>query len=153
VQTDAQWEALVAEIGAPDWARDSRFHTAAKRKAHEDDLDRLLAACTASEDRYELMNRLQKRGVPAGVVQKADDRFTRDLQLQERGYFVPLPQSEIGTWPVEGFPAKCQNMLVDVGGLPGRGAPCMGEDNDSVYRDLLGLTPEEIATLREDWII
>ena len=29
----------------------------------------------------------------------------------------------------------------------------MGEDNDHVYRDLLGLTPEEIATLREEWVI
>ena len=153
VQTDEQWEALVAEIGAPEWARDTRFTTAEGRKAHEDDLDRLLTEFTMGEDRYDLMARLQKRGIPAGVVQKADDRYARDPQLKERGYFVPLPQSEIGTWPVEGFPAKCQNMLVDVGGLPRRGAPCMGEDNDFVYRDILGLTPEEIATLREDWII
>jgi hypothetical protein len=29
----------------------------------------------------------------------------------------------------------------------------MGEDNDAVYRNVLGLTPEEIATLREDWVI
>ncbi len=153
VQTDAQWQALVAEIGTPEWARDTRFATAAGRKTHEDDLDRLLASYTTSEDRYELMNRLQKRGIPSGVVQKADDRCTRDLQLKERGYFVPLPQSEIGTWPVEGFPAKFQKMHVDVGGLPGRGAPCMGEDNDTVYRDLLGLTVEEIATLKEEWVI
>jgi crotonobetainyl-CoA:carnitine CoA-transferase CaiB-like acyl-CoA transferase len=153
VQTDEQWEALVTEIGAPAWARDARFQTALGRKTLEDDLDRMLSEYTKSEDRYELMHRLQRRGVPAGVVQKSVDRYTRDPQLQERGYFVPLPQSEIGTWPIEGFPARCQNMLVDVGGLPGRAAPCMGEDNDSVYRDLLGLTPEEIAALREDWII
>jgi crotonobetainyl-CoA:carnitine CoA-transferase CaiB-like acyl-CoA transferase len=153
VQTDEQWEALVAEIGAPVWARDARFQTAAGRKAHEDDLDQLMAECTKSEDRYDLMARLQQRGVPAGVVQKSVDRCTRDAQLQTRGYFVPLPQSEIGTWPIENFPAKFQNMPVEVGGLPGRGAPCMGEDNDSVYRDVLGLTPEEIAALREDWII
>jgi crotonobetainyl-CoA:carnitine CoA-transferase CaiB-like acyl-CoA transferase len=153
VQTDEQWQALVTAIGAPDWAREARFVTAEGRKAHEDDLDRLLAECTKSEDRYELMRRLQQRGVPAGVVQKSVDRYTRDQQLKERGYFVPLPQSEIGTWPIEGFPAKFHNMLVDVGGLPGRAAPSMGEDNEAVYRDLLGLTPEEIAALREDWII
>jgi crotonobetainyl-CoA:carnitine CoA-transferase CaiB-like acyl-CoA transferase len=153
VQTDEQWGALVAEMGAPDWSCDVRFQTAAGRKAHEDDLDRLLAEFTKNEDRYDLMSRLQKRGVPSGVVQKADDRCTRDPQLQERGYFVPLPHSEIGTWPIEGFPAKFQKMRVDVGGLPGRGAPMMGEDNDTVYRDLLGLTPEEIATLREEWVI
>ena len=153
VQTDEQWEALVAEIGAPSWTRDAHFQTTVGRKAHEDDLDRLLAEFTKNEDRYDLMHRLQRRGVPAGVVQKSVDRYTRDPQLQERGYFVPLPQSEIGTWPIEGFPAQCQNMRIDVGGLPGRAAPIMGEDNDYVYRDILGLTPEEIAALREDWII
>ena len=153
VQTDEQWQAFVAEIGSPDWARDARFQTAAGRKANEDDLDRLMAEFTSSEDRYDLMHRLQKRSVPAGVVQKADDRYLRDPQLKERGAFVPLPHSEIGTWPIEDFPAKFQNMLVEVGGLPGRAAPCMGEDNDAVYREVLGLTPEEIAQLREDWII
>jgi crotonobetainyl-CoA:carnitine CoA-transferase CaiB-like acyl-CoA transferase len=44
-------------------------------------------------------------------------------------------------------------MPVDVGGLPYRAAPMMGEDNDHVYRDILGLTSAEIATLREEWII
>ena len=112
-----------------------------------------MAEFTSSEDRYDLMHRLQKRSVPAGVVQKADDRYLRDPQLKERGAFVPLPHSEIGTWPIEDFPAKFQNMLVEVGGLPGRAAPCMGEDNDAVYHEVLGLTPEEIAQLREDWII
>jgi len=153
VQTDEQWQALVAEIGAPDWACDARLQTADGRKAHEDDLDQLMAQFTQSEERYDLMSRLQKRGVPAGVVQKSVDRFTRDRQLQERGYFVPLPQSEIGIWPIEGFPAKFQNMPVAVGGLPSRAAPCIGEDNDYVYRDILGLTSEEIAALREDLII
>ena len=153
VQTDEQWQALVAEIGSPGWARDARFQTAAGRKANEDDLDRLMAEFTKGEDRYELMHRLQKQSVPAGVVQKADDRYLRDPQLKQRGAFVPLPHSEIGTWPIENFPAKFDTMPVEVGGLPGRAAPCMGEDNDAVYRDVLGLTPEVIAQLREDWII
>jgi hypothetical protein len=44
-------------------------------------------------------------------------------------------------------------MPVDVGSLPGRGAPVMGEDNDYVYGKILGLQPEEIAALKEDWVI
>ncbi|MGH7934683.1 MAG: CaiB/BaiF CoA transferase family protein [Candidatus Binataceae bacterium] len=153
VQTNEQWEALVTEIGSPAWARDSRFKNADERKANEDDLDRLIAEFTKGEDRYELMHRLQKRGVPAGVVQTAADRCERDPQLKQRGYFVPLPQSEIGTWPIEGFPARFQKMPIEIGGLPGRAAPLMGEDNDYVYREVLGLKPEEIAALREDWVI
>lgn len=153
VQTDAQWQELVAEMGSPDWAAETRFHTAAGRKANEDALDRLMVEFTKHEDRYKLMDRLQKRGVPSGVVQKSVDRFTRDPQLKERGAFVSFPHSEIGSWPIEDFPAKFHTMPVSVGGLPGRGAPCMGEDNDVVYRDVLGLSVEEIAQLREDWII
>jgi crotonobetainyl-CoA:carnitine CoA-transferase CaiB-like acyl-CoA transferase len=153
VQNDEQWQALVVELGSPEWATDPRFKTAGARKANEDDLDRLMAEFTRNEERYDLMNRLQKCGVPAGVVQNAADRCQRDPQLQQRGYFVPLPHSEIGTWPIEGFPAQFLKMPVAIGGRAGRAAPLMGEDNDYVYRQILGLTPEEIATLREDWII
>ena len=153
VQNDEQWQAFVVEIGSPEWATDPRFKTAGSRKAHEDDVDRLMAEFTRNEERYDLMTRLQKRGVPAGVVQNAADRCERDPHLKQRGYFVPLPQSEIGTWPIEGFPAKFLKMPVEIGGLAGRAAPLMGEDNEYVYGQVLGLTPEEIATLKEDWII
>jgi crotonobetainyl-CoA:carnitine CoA-transferase CaiB-like acyl-CoA transferase len=153
VQNDADWNALAAELGSPEWTRDPRFATADGRKAHEDDLDRRLAEATRNEDRYALMDRLQRRGVSACAVQTAADRVERDPQLKARGYFVDLPHSEIGTWPIEKFPAKFDAMRVEVGGLPARGAPMMGEDNDYVYRELLGLKPEEIATLKEEWII
>ena len=153
IQNDAQWASLAAEIGAPAWTRDVRFASATGRKTNEDELDRLMAEATLSADRYDLMNRLQRRGVPAAAVQKADDRCERDAQLKARGYFVPLPHSEIGTWAIEGFPAKFTRMPVGVGGLPHRGAPMMGEDNDYIYRNVLGLTAEEIATLREEWVI
>ncbi|HKV53954.1 MAG TPA: CoA transferase [Candidatus Binataceae bacterium] len=153
VQNDAQWQALVSEIGSSQWAHDARFTNAAARKANEDELDSLIATVTREHDRYELMDRLQRRGIPAAAVQNAADRFDHDAQLKARGYFVPVPHSEIGTWPIEGFPAKFERMHVDVGGLPGRGAPMMGEDCDYVYGEILGLKPEEIASLREDWII
>jgi crotonobetainyl-CoA:carnitine CoA-transferase CaiB-like acyl-CoA transferase len=153
VQNDADWNALAAELGSPEWTRDLRFATASGRKAHEDDLDRRLAEATRNEDRYALMDRLQRCGVSACAVQTAADRVERDQQLKERGYFVPLPHSEIGTWPIENFPAKFDAMRVEVGGLPGRGAPAIGENNDYVYRELLGLKPDEIATLKEEWVI
>ncbi|HXD90099.1 MAG TPA: CoA transferase [Candidatus Binataceae bacterium] len=153
IQNDAQWSALIDEMDTPEWARDTRFAKAANRKAHEDDLDRGVAEYTKNQDRYELMDRLQKRGIAACAVQTAADRCERDDQLKARGYFVPLPHSEIGTWPIENFPAKFESMRVEVGGLAGRGAPMMGEDNDYVYREILGLKPEEIATLKEEWVI
>jgi crotonobetainyl-CoA:carnitine CoA-transferase CaiB-like acyl-CoA transferase len=153
VQSDDQWRALVDEMGQPDWALDAYFATAASRKQNEDDLDAKLTSCTIGCERYELMNRLQARGIPAGVVQKASDRFDRDPQLKARGYYVDLPHSDIGTWPVEGFPAKMSRSPAEVGGPTGRAAPKLGEDNDSVYGRLVGLSDAEIAALKEEGVI
>jgi crotonobetainyl-CoA:carnitine CoA-transferase CaiB-like acyl-CoA transferase len=153
VQTDPQWQGLTEVLGSPQWALDARFAEAAGRKANEDELDRQLASCTMLEERYTLMTRLQARGIPAGVVQKAPDRFDHDPQLRARGYYVDLPHSEIGTWPIEGFPAALSRSPADVGGLTGRAAPKLGEDNDYVYRELLGLTADELAALKQEDVI
>jgi crotonobetainyl-CoA:carnitine CoA-transferase CaiB-like acyl-CoA transferase len=153
VQSDAQWRAFVEEIGSPAWALDSRFASAAGRKTDEDELDRNLNTCTSVHDRYELMNRLQARGIPAGVVQKAPDRFDSDAQLKARGYYVDLPHSEIGTWPIEGFPAKLTGSPAVVGGLTGRASPKLGEDNDFIYQQVFGLSAAEMAALREENVI
>jgi crotonobetainyl-CoA:carnitine CoA-transferase CaiB-like acyl-CoA transferase len=153
IQSDPQWQGLVAEMGSPDWARDGCFATAAGRKRCEEEIDAKLTAFTVEQDRYDLMARLQVRRIPAGVVQRAADRFDRDPQLKARGYFVDLPQSEIGTWPVEGFPAKLSASPAYVGGLTGRAAPKLGEDNDFVYRELFGLSAEELRALEAEEVI
>src|SRR5262249_22317862 len=144
IQDDDQWAHFIEEMGSPEWARAPRFTHASGRKAHEDELERLVGQFTQGQERYALMERLQKHRIAAAVVQNGADRCERDQQLSHRGYFVPLPQSEIGTWPIEGFPAKFHNTPIDVGGPPGRAAPLIGEDNDYVYREVLGLKPEEI---------
>jgi crotonobetainyl-CoA:carnitine CoA-transferase CaiB-like acyl-CoA transferase len=153
VQSDEQWRSLIDTIGSPAWATDARYATASGRKANQDEVDRQLTVFTITQDRYALMDRLQSRGIPAGVVQKSSDRFDHDPQLKARGYFVDLPHSAIGTWPVEGFPAKLSGSPADVGGRTGRAAPKLGEDSDFVYREILGLTSDELAQLREEDVI
>ena len=153
VQTDDQWRALIDEMGKPAWALDACFVTAESRKTNEDDVDAKLTTYTIGCERYDLMNRLQARGIPAGVVQKASDRFDRDPQLKSRGYYVDLPHSDIGTWPVEGFPARMSRSPANIGGPTGRAAPKLGEDNEFVYGELVGLSDAEIAALKEEGVI
>jgi crotonobetainyl-CoA:carnitine CoA-transferase CaiB-like acyl-CoA transferase len=153
IQSDVQWHSLIEEMGSPAWARDPKFATAAGRKQHEDEIDTKLTEFTVAQERYDLMNRLQAHAIPAGVVQRAADRFDRDPQLKARRYFVDLPHNEIGTWPIEGFPAKLSVSPADVGGQTGRAAPKLGEDNEFVYHDLLGISTDELATLIEEDVI
>jgi len=140
-------------MGSPEWTREARFATAASRKQHEDDLEAKVTEFTQGCERYDLMNRLQARRIAAGVVQKASDRFDLDPQLKARGYYVDLPHSDIGTWPLEGFPAKLSRSPANIGGETHRAAPKLGEDNQFVYGKLVGLSAEEIATLTEENVI
>jgi crotonobetainyl-CoA:carnitine CoA-transferase CaiB-like acyl-CoA transferase len=153
IQTDEQFRELAAETGMPELARDTRFANAAARKANEDELDLIVANFTISHERYDLMARLQRRAIAAGVVQKSVDRVERDPQLRARGYFVPLKHSEIGEWAIEGFPAKLSGSPAHVGGLPNRAAPTLGEDSDRVYGEILRISAAERAALKEEGVI
>lgn len=153
IQTDEQWQRLIEEMGKPAWAREETLTTATDRRQREKEIETKLTEFTIKQDRFDLMKRLQARAIPAGVVQKAADRFDADPQLKARGYYVDLPHSEIGTWPIEGFPAKLSASPAEVGGLTARAAPKLGEDNEFVYQNIFGLSTSELATLKSEDVI
>lgn len=148
VASDDEWQALVTVMGDPGWAREPRFATAAGRAAHQDDLDARLAAWTSESGAYLVMARLQDAGVPAGVVQHLDE-LLRDPQLAHRHHFVPLDHAALGVLPYErsGF-----RLSASPGGFDDSG-PLLGEDNDTVLGELLGLSPAEIEQLVADGVV
>ena len=82
---------------------------------------------------------LQKVGVPAGVVQDAEDLY-RDYHLREKGYLVEVNQPFTGSVINPG-------VTIRLGGLPDvqpKGAPYLGQDNQYVYSELLGLSAKMI---------
>ncbi len=149
-RTQEQWKALVEVMGDPPWAAEARFATIASRVEHAEELDRLVESWSAGRDRYEVMHLLQARGVPAGAVQDAADRLERDPQLEARGHFTRLGNSEVQPLPLEGLPLHMSATAPDTGGAIRRGPPCIGEDTDSVLGDVLGLGPGEISSLRDE---
>jgi benzylsuccinate CoA-transferase BbsF subunit len=143
ISQEEQWRALCAFAPDQPWARDGRFATLEQRKKHEGDLNHALSAWTRSFDARELMNVLQARGVPAGLVQTARDLVERDPQLAARGHLVTLDHAEMGPTVYNGVPYK----LSKTPGRPRRAAPLLGEHNDLVFREMLGLAEEEYARL------
>jgi crotonobetainyl-CoA:carnitine CoA-transferase CaiB-like acyl-CoA transferase len=150
---DRDWDRLRIAMGDPEWAREARFAAVAGRRAHEDDLERAIAAWTAREEPYALADRLARAGVPAAPVQDARDRVERDPQLAARDYFVPLRHSETGEWPLERPPFRLSDGDVHPGGTIRRGPPCLGEDTAAVLGELLGLGEQEIASLTEAGVL
>jgi crotonobetainyl-CoA:carnitine CoA-transferase CaiB-like acyl-CoA transferase len=141
--TDAEWSGLVSAMGEPEWALDAKFSTHAERKSNEAELDANINAWTADKDAYEVMQDLQSRGVPAGVVQSARELLDVDAHMKERGFYVYLDHPEAGHTAYDGPPA----VLSKTPGHLRAPAPCLGEHTEYVCKDILGLTDDEIAEL------
>jgi len=153
ISNDNQWRALAAEMGNPAWSRDAGFSGLAARIVNQDELDRLVGEWTRDKEPFALQDRLQKAGVPAGVCQTSEDRVERDPQLKHLKWLIPLPNSEVGTWPIKDVPFHFANATVDQGGPIHRASPCYGEDNDYVYGELLKLPAQERADLEKEGVI
>jgi benzylsuccinate CoA-transferase BbsF subunit len=89
------------------------------------------------------MDSLQARGVPAGVVQNAQDMLERDPHMLARGYYRYLDHPETGRAAYDGPPAK----LSKTPGGPTRPAPLLGEHTADVCLRVLGYTEDELADL------
>lgn len=138
---DAQWRGLVDAMGSPEWSRDAKFATHADRKANEDELEAHLTEWTRQHTAEELMALLQSKGVPAGVVENARDMLDNDDQLKERGYYVYLDHPETGRSAYDGPPFR----LSKTPGVLRTPAPLLGQHNEQVCKEILGMTDEEIA--------
>ncbi len=148
VESEEEWQALCQAIGHPEWLQDERFKDPKSRKAHEAELDALLSAWTQKHSPTEIMHLLQKAGVAATPVYDTESLIA-DPQFQHRNFFVPLNHPVTGNHPVPGIPGKYSAM----DSLHYTPSPCLGQDNDAVLGGMLGLSPKEIARLKEEEII
>jgi crotonobetainyl-CoA:carnitine CoA-transferase CaiB-like acyl-CoA transferase len=151
--TQDDWDAFVRASGLPEFALDPRFASLASRLAHQDALDALVEQWTATQEAYDCMARLQAAGVAAGVCQTAEDRCDRDPQLAHEQWMTEVTAPRIGTWPVTEMPFKLSHTPSHMGGLPVRGAPLYGEDNEYILGELLGYSTAAIRSFAEDDII
>jgi crotonobetainyl-CoA:carnitine CoA-transferase CaiB-like acyl-CoA transferase len=146
---EAQWQGLVAEMGSPGWAFEPRFASQADRFANQDTLETALADFTRTRERYDLMHRLQSRGVPASVVQNAEDLNEHDPQTAARGLFFEMDHPVIGPARFEGTPIHFSRLRQE----NWRSAPLLGEDNLYVLREILGLSEDEYETYAAEGVI
>ena len=142
VADDEEWQAFREALGATEWTSSTRFASLPARKRNEDELDALVGAWTVSRTAGEVTNLLQSAGVRAGPVNTAEELFN-DPQLKHRGHFAELEHEVIGRHSYE-LPSF---RFSKVPPQPQRPAPLLGQDNEYVLKEILGLSEEEIADL------
>ncbi len=136
---DMEWRAFVNVMGAPTWANDSKFSTLRGRKQHEDELDRRVEEWTVNYTPEYVMSRLQAAGVRAARVEKVSELFD-DPQLKHREHFRLVEHPVVGPHRYNSPPFRMSET-----GYRLEPGPCLGQHNEYVLRELLGLSDEEIA--------
>jgi crotonobetainyl-CoA:carnitine CoA-transferase CaiB-like acyl-CoA transferase len=150
---ESDWAAFVRASGLQALALDPRFSTLAARRAHQDELDLMVEQWTATHEAYACMALLQAAGVAAGVCQTAEDRCEHDPQLAEQHWMTEVSAPRIGSWPVTEMPFRMSSTPPHMGGLPVRGAPLYGEDNEYILGELLGYSSADIRAFAADDVI
>ena len=128
---------------------DPKFASRRGRMENWQELYDLVAPKLAQRENLELMEAAMARGLVIGLVQ-SPEQVVNSPHLAERGALVELDHPEAGVlkYPGPGFLMDGINPME--GGSP---APLLGEHNHQVYCDELGLSPEELGTLRSQGII
>jgi len=137
---EVEWQSFCDVLGRPEWRIDPRFSSLSSRLENAEVLDECIAQWTASRSDYEVMSALQAAGVAAGVVQNTEDQLRRDRQLVDRKFFEEVPHRKKGTVIAAGIPVG----LTGTPGHTGLAGAAVGEDNEYVFGELLGMTREEI---------
>ncbi len=141
VLTEEEWRALVEAMDSPEWAASEEFATAAERVSNIDALHTKLAEFTAAYDDRELSERLQAVGVAATPVLNVAD-LLNDPHYKDRGTFVEVHHPLGFDETIYGAYVKTSRTVADV-----RPGPWIGQDNEHVFKDILGLSEERYDEL------
>lgn len=148
VATGEEWLALCRVMAHPEWAEDERFATTAARWRNQPALDKLIAQWTTGYGDIEVMEKLQAVGVAAMPSFNAEELF-HNPHLQERRCWTTLTHPVLGEQTVLVSPWK----LSLTPPLITTAAPLLGEHTRQVFRELIGLTDDEITALEAEEVI
>jgi len=145
---DTVFSRLAEAMGQPGLAQDPKYSTHGARGAHQVELDALVEQWTQTLTTRQVLDLMDQFGVPAGLIYRAPDMLD-DPHFQARNAIVSVPHPDFGE-------LKMQNVAPKLSETPGSirsPSPALGQHNDEVYRELLGLTEERYAELKSAKVI
>ena len=143
VDGDERWREMCGAMQMPQLARNPRFETLAARLRNQDELDAAVERWTRTMTRYEAASALQERGIAAGPVLDCGADAYDDPHLQERGYFQAVEHPDAGMHLMSGPIWRMANRS-EIRHDP---APGLGEHNELILGDLLGMSHSRLAEM------
>ncbi len=148
VENQEQWAAFCGVMSDSKLITDVSFSNMALRQENAAELDEKISAWTANRNARETMEKLQAAGVPAGVVQSQADLW-EDPQLEHRKFFTWLDHAECGPMPYDGL----QFLLSKTPGSLRMPQALIGQHNDVILREKLGMSDDEIGNLVAEGVL
>jgi benzylsuccinate CoA-transferase BbsF subunit len=148
VFSEDEWQQLCQAMDSPAWTSDAKFQTMGARLQNADELNANIETWTRQRTPHQAMKILQSFGIAAGAVQNSEDLYY-DLQLRDRDEIQEMDVYPHGRITYDRLPVSLsegRKAIYD-------GAPVLGHHNDYVYRELLGLSREDIDKLTRDQVI
>ncbi|MGB5758718.1 MAG: CoA transferase, partial [Acidimicrobiales bacterium] len=145
--TPRMFAELCAAMDRPELVDDPRFATNRARVDNADELRAEIGAWTSRFTKYEVAEKLEAAGVPAGPVLDTADLID-DPHLVARGFVKTIEHPEHGPVPMLGWAPRLSASSVELETAPGLGA-----HTTEVLADELGLDGESIVELRRRSVI
>jgi benzylsuccinate CoA-transferase BbsF subunit len=146
VANDDEWKAMLGVLGARGF--DGRFATMIGRLNNRGALDEFVSRMVRERSADELTAALQAAGVSAYPVQNCID-LHRDDNLEAFGFWHWLDHQEMGPSPYEGL----EHRLSRTPGELRSAAPTLGQHNEEIFGEMLGLSTSEIEQLKQEQVI
>jgi benzylsuccinate CoA-transferase BbsF subunit len=146
VRNVLEWQALCLLMGRPDLAARPDLQDVEGRRDHEDEIEAIVAAWTATQDAWQVTELLQSAGIPASPVEHIGDLVDGEPAIQD--FLVSFVHPTGVEFIVQNQPFTWHGQR-----LPVSRAPLLGEHTEQVLRHFLGLGEEEIQALVIEGVI
>ena len=148
VVTEEHWPNLLRAMGRADLLDDPRFRTHADRAAHMEETEAVVAAWTATRTKNEVAATLKQFRVPGAPVRNAIE-VMNDAHMHERGMLQHVQHPSLGDVILPNSPLRLHGSERPEP-VP---SPFLGQHNQEIYGDWLGLGAEGVAALKRDGVI
>jgi formyl-CoA transferase/CoA:oxalate CoA-transferase len=146
--TNSFWDRICEALGRPEWLRDPRFETIEKRRDNRRLVNELISEFTRQRTVNELVELFTQHEVPHAPILGIKDALLQP-QAVAREMVVETEHRVLGKIPIVNRSIKFPGAPQPVPTAP----PVLGEHTDEILREVLGLTPEQIATLRKSNVV
>lgn len=147
ISTDKHFAEAMKLIGRNDLLNSDMKNDRILRQARMAEIRNALEAWTRTRTKMEVFHTLAKLGIPAAPVLDTVEVID-DPHFNQRGMIVEFNHAKRGKFKMPGCPIRLSKNDYEY-----RAAPLLGQDTESVLKEWLSLSQDEIAGLKSEKVI